>query len=100
MYFHVRREEEVSRKWRNNDFDAPRELGKNKLKKLGKNKLKKMTSRVFWQAIHYEMVFYATWTFPTVCQTFYHFKGNSPRFGMLLAISICTPLAGFFNFTI
>lgn len=91
MYSHVRAEESVSRKWRSSVVDTS---------KLGEKKLKKMTGRVFWQAMHYELAFYATWTIPTISQTILQLYGIEPAFGMQLANAIFTPLAGFFNFTI
>jgi len=91
MYLHVRAEESVSRKWRSSIVDT---------RKLGEKKLKKMTDRVFWQAVHYELAFYATWTIPTISQTILQLANIQPAFGMQLATAIFTPLAGFFNFTI
>lgn len=92
IYHHVWTEERVSRRWRNSIVDTHA--------KLGEKKLKKMTSRVFWQAIHYEFVFYVTWTIPTIFQTIQQVNGMPPGFGVLLATCFFTPLAGFFNFTI
>ncbi|CAJ1954882.1 unnamed protein product [Cylindrotheca closterium] len=91
MCVHVKAEETVSRRWRNSIVDTS---------KLGEKKLKKMTSRVFWQAMHYELAFYATWTIPTISQTLLQLANVKPSFGMQLANAIFTPLAGFFNFTI
>jgi hypothetical protein len=92
IYYHVWTEENVSRRWRNSIVDTHA--------KLGEKKLKKMTSRVFWQALHYEFVFYVTWTIPTIVQTILLVNGKQPGFGVLFATCFFTPLAGFFNFTI
>ena len=90
---HVKKEEKVSRRWR----EASIVSGDN-------DHAKQLSTQVFWQCVLYVSVFYLTWVFPTIHRILLSTRllivGGKAIYWLLFFTAMIMPLKGFFNFFI